>query len=310
MNRWILPSSVLAIFVFTVMGILQAEAYDEGLTITELKLYKDIGKDSFAVGGIIGPHDAVPTGQVKITIFDKNKEELVFEGHATIDDSQYFLPDNDSKEKFWAFSLNSSTLEGWSSNGVYSIMAQFDGKSDEMHYQFEDFEAERVVLNENTHDEYHAVQTKAVSGMPKDNDSTGYVKAGSVITMNEHVSNPHNYEVSASIEYVFENINGNNHLENKKHVGVASANGSYGVSQKYVMQNPGKFNIHMVYSIDGKITEDPNPREFVVVERYSDAAANGCSPDHEIIVKSDYSQTVCVFPESVKKLVQRGWVSD
>ncbi len=310
MNRLILASSMLAMFVL-IVGFLQAEAYNEGVTITELRLYNvDIGKDGFTIGGITGPYDTAPTEQVKITIFDKNEDELIFDGYATVDDSHYFLFDDDDKKKFWEFSLDSETLERWSASGEYGMMVQLDGKSDEETHTFYDFKGELVLSDGAIQDKYQVVQTKIISDRPKDNDGTGYVETGSVITMNERVSNPHNYEVSASIEYVFENLEGNNHWENKKHTGTVSANGAYGTHQKYFMQTPGKFYIHMVYEIDGKVTKDPNPREFIVVEEYSDAATNGCNPDREIIVRSNYSQAVCVFPESIEKLVQRGWVSD
>ena len=141
-------------------------------------------------------------------------------------------------------------------------------------------------------------------------DGTSYNQVGQVISLHDRVVNPNNYTASASIEFVFTNVEGDNYWESKKKTVEAGPNQTFVTHNDYFIQNVGKFYIHMVYDIDGVITKNPNPTEFIIFEEYSKAALNGCKPQHELIVKPDYSLAVCVFEDSVKELSQRGWVTD
>ncbi len=141
------------------------------------------------------------------------------------------------------------------------------------------------------------------------NHSISFDSVGKAITLNDNITNPYDYPVSASIEFVFENIDSENNWESKKHTDKIEPNSNFGTHQSYFIQNIGKFYIHVVYKIDGKITKDSQTAEFVIFEKYSNAALNGCGVDHELVVKPNYSQAVCVFDESVGKLSQRGWVT-
>ena len=141
-------------------------------------------------------------------------------------------------------------------------------------------------------------------------DATTYMLAGYPVELHDRVENPHDYEASASIEFVFENISGDNYWESKEHVGTASPMKNFVTHQSYFIEHPGKFYIHMKYEIDGKTAKNPNTLEFIVFEEESKAVTNGCYPDHQIIVKPDYSEAVCVFDGSVAKLVMRGWIAD
>lgn len=154
------------------------------------------------------------------------------------------------------------------------------------------------------------LQAHGSEGSSNDGDGTVFAKAGDVITLSESVKNPNNYPVQASIEFVFENKVGDNFWENKKHTGEAGANKNYGTHQAFFVQHVGRFYIHTIYEIDGKITERDVPTEFIVFEEYSKATLNGCGAKYEIVVKPDYSKAVCVFDDSVEKLAQRGWVTD
>ncbi len=141
-------------------------------------------------------------------------------------------------------------------------------------------------------------------------DGTGYNLVGQVIQIHDRVSNPHDYAASASIEFVFKNFEGNNHWESKMSIGEAGPNKDFVAHQDYFVQDVGRFYIDMIYDMDGTITQNPNPLEFIILDEQSKAATNGCGADHELIVKPDYSLAVCVFNNSVEELFQRGWVTD
>ena len=311
MRNAVIPNSIslLATLFVLSFGIIQAEAYDGEITITDLRLYDiSIGKDSFLLEGIIGPDEQRPLEPIAVKILDDDENATVFEGYTNTDDSYHLVLDDVGK--FWPFTINRNTLERWSADNQYTVTVQYDDKSDEKNLSFGSGVGNEIIIEDKNLDDYQIVQTKIVSDRSEDDDGTGYSEVGTVVSLNTRVQNPHDYQVDASIEYVFENVEGDNFWENKKHTGTASANGAYGTHQKYFMQNPGKFYIHMIYSLNGEITQDSGTHEFIVFEKYSDAALNGCFPDREIIGKPDYSLAVYVFPESVDKLIQRGWVGD
>jgi hypothetical protein len=153
-------------------------------------------------------------------------------------------------------------------------------------------------------------QSLAMEPNVQDNDSTGYEKVGTVMTLDTRVENPYDYPAPASIEFVFVNVDGNNYWENKKHTGEADANSNFVAHQKYFIQNVGRFYIDMIYEVDGKVTKEPDSTEIIVFAEDSKATLNGCGPDFQIVIKPDYSKAVCVFDKSVETLSQRGWVTD
>ena len=141
-------------------------------------------------------------------------------------------------------------------------------------------------------------------------DGPLYAIAGTAVELHDRVTNPHDYEISASIEFVFENVYGNNHWDDKKHTGMAAPEKNFVAHQAYFLAHPGKFYSHTHYGIDGVITENPYPAKFIVIEKESKAVVNGCSDSHEVVVKPDYSEAVCVFDGTASKLALRGWLVD
>ena len=139
--------------------------------------------------------------------------------------------------------------------------------------------------------------------------ATSFSQVGYPVTLSSFVTNPTNQTVNAAIEYVFENIDGDNYWDAKLHSGTASAFKDFGTHQSFFIDDVGRFFISNVSKIEGTIVET-GKTQFIVFEEYSDAALNGCTADHELVVKPDYSQAVCVFDESVIKLVQRGWIAN
>ncbi|MCE9651910.1 MAG: hypothetical protein K8Q89_02465 [Nitrosarchaeum sp.] len=143
-----------------------------------------------------------------------------------------------------------------------------------------------------------------------DTHSVSYGKVGTAVSLGAHIQNPHDYPVSASIEFVFEDIDSGNYWDDKKHTGTADANSNFVTNQSYFFKNTGKFFIHFVYEIDGKLIKDRQTTEFIIFKEYSDAALNGCSPEHKFVIKPNYGKAVCVFDDTIQKLVQRGWVGN
>lgn len=140
--------------------------------------------------------------------------------------------------------------------------------------------------------------------------SISYGQVGTAVSLGAHIQNPHDFPASASIEFVFEDIDSGNYWDDKKHTGTADANSNFVTNQSYFLKNTGKFFIHYVYEIDGKPIQDPATTEFVIFKEYSDAALSGCSPDHKFVITPNYGKAVCVFDDTVQKLVQRGWVGN
>ncbi|MCV0409630.1 hypothetical protein [Nitrosopumilus sp.] len=143
-----------------------------------------------------------------------------------------------------------------------------------------------------------------------DTHGISYGQVGTAVSLNTHIQNPYDFPVSASIEFVFEDIDSGNHWDAKKHTGTADANSSFVTHQSYFFKNTGRFLIHFVYEVDGKPIKEPETTEFIIFKEYSDVALNGCSPDHKFIIKPNYGTAVCVFDETVEKLVKRGWVDN
>ncbi|EIJ65731.1 hypothetical protein BD31_I0814 [Candidatus Nitrosopumilus salaria BD31] len=142
----------------------------------------------------------------------------------------------------------------------------------------------------------------------EDKYGTFYGQVGNPVSIHASVNNPNNYSTTASIEYVFENVDGNNYWDAKKHSGDVSVGKSFGAHQDYFLDDVGRFFILIVGKVNGEIVET-SKSEYILFEEYSDAALDGCAPEHELVVKPDYSKAVCVFDESVIKLVKRGWVA-
>ena len=140
-------------------------------------------------------------------------------------------------------------------------------------------------------------------------DSTSFVVADQVITMHDRMENPNDYPVNATIEFVFENIHGDNHWDTKEYSGDADAKSDYVAHQAYFIQNTGRFNIHMIHKINGESISSQYT-EFIVFGENCKAVLNGCGSDHEIVIKPDYSTAMCAFDKSVEKFAQRGWVVD
>lgn len=143
-----------------------------------------------------------------------------------------------------------------------------------------------------------------------DTHGISYGQVGTAVSLNAHIQNPYDFPVSASIEFVFEDIDSGNHWDAKKHTGTADANSSFVTHQSYFFKNTGRFLIHFVYEVDGKPIKEPETTEFIIFKEYSDVALNGCSSDHKFIIKPNYGTAVCVFDETVEKLVKRGWVDN
>lgn len=141
-----------------------------------------------------------------------------------------------------------------------------------------------------------------------DKYGTSYGLVGNPVAINSSVANPTNKTVDASIEYVFENIEGDNYWDAKLHSGKASAYKNFVTHQSYFIDDVGRFFISIISKIDGKIVET-SKTDFIIFGKYSSAALSGCGPDHQLVVTPDYKRAVCAFDESVVPLVQRGWVA-
>ncbi|WP_238535957.1 hypothetical protein [Candidatus Nitrosopumilus koreensis] len=141
-----------------------------------------------------------------------------------------------------------------------------------------------------------------------DRYGTFYGQVGNPVAIHTSVNNPNNYGTTASIEYIFENIEGDNYWDTKQHSGDVSPGKSFGTHQNYFLDDVGRFFIMIVGKVNGDIVQT-SKSEYIIFEKYSAAALNGCAPERELVVKPDYSKAVCVFEESVLKLVQRGWVA-
>ena len=151
------------------------------------------------------------------------------------------------------------------------------------------------------------VTTPVFAEIHDDKHSIAFVQAGDAISIGKSVKNPTNQTVNASIEFVFENIVGNNYWDTKQHSGMATANKSFTTHQDYFIDDVGRFFISIVSKIDGNVIKT-SKTDFIVFEEYSDAALNGCDVSHKMLIKPDYSKAVCVFDDSIGKLLERGWV--
>ncbi|MFB5620824.1 MAG: hypothetical protein ACE5RC_06820, partial [Nitrosopumilus sp.] len=116
--------------------------------------------------------------------------------------------------------------------------------------------------------------------------ATSYGQVGNPITISDSVKNPTNQTVNASIEFIFENIEGNNYWDTKQHSGEVAVNKSFGTHQAYFIDDVGRFFISIIKKIDGNVVET-SKTDFIVFEEYSGASSNGCAADHELVVKPD-----------------------
>ena len=140
-----------------------------------------------------------------------------------------------------------------------------------------------------------------------DKYGTSFVQAGTAVTLGHSVKNPTDKTVNASIEFVFENIVGDNYWDTKQNSGEAAVNKNFVTNEAYFIDDAGRFYITIVSKIDGNVVEK-SKTEFIVFEAYSQAALDGCDMEHKFVVKPDYSKAVCVFDGSVEKLLSRGWL--
>ena len=137
-----------------------------------------------------------------------------------------------------------------------------------------------------------------------------YNQAGDAVSLYDYIKNPNDKLASASITFVFEDIDSGNHWDEKTHTGHISGNSQFSADQSYFIRNHGQFYIHTEYELNGQSIKESQTRKFVIFDQYSDAALNGCNVDHKLIVKPSYSKAVCVSEKSFEKLVQRGWIGE
>lgn len=142
-----------------------------------------------------------------------------------------------------------------------------------------------------------------------DKDATMFALVGKAFTLQNRVANTHDHMVNASIEFAFQNAVGDNYFDSEKYAGQADVNKYFVAHQSYTPQKPGRFYINTIYNEGGTVTQDL-PFEVIVSNQLSKATMNGCGPGFTVMLKPDYSKSVCVYDKSVDDLISRGWISD
>ncbi len=301
-----------------VLGISQTEAYDGKIMITNLIFYSfDMG-DYFILEGTFGP-ELIIVEPVRVTITEKDTDTIVHRNGIKIYDLGGYVQEG-TGGRVWLFSiapkisssetveLGNNVPERLNPNTLYTIKVQYDDKSTEVDFELAATDEAQVIISDKT---AQGFQTRPVlEHFPDNKDITRYVQAGHGPILSDRIYSQEDHRVSTVVKYVFENIDGDNNLGDQTQKGTAPPHGFFHSYALYSFDNVGKFYIHIVHDVDGKITENPNPYEFIIVKEHSDAAINGCSDGRQVIAKPGYSQTVCVFPGSIEKLVLRGWISD
>lgn len=313
-----LPLLCLLALPVLILGLPQAEAYDGKVDITNLIFYSfDMG-DYFILEGTFGP-ELIIVEPVRVTITEKDTNTIVHRNGIKIYDLGEYVQEG-TGGRVWSFSgvakislsqtveLGNNIPDRLNPDTPYTMKVQYDDKYDEIDFELAATDEEQIIISDKT---VQGFQTGPASEhSPDDSDITRYVQLEHGPILSGQIYSQEDHRVSTVVRYVFENADGDNNLGDRSQKGTAPPHGFFHSYAQYFFENIGRFYIHIIHDVDGKITENPNPYEFIIVEQHSDAAINGCSDGRQVIVKPGYTQTICVFSESVEKLVQRGWISD
>ncbi len=142
------------------------------------------------------------------------------------------------------------------------------------------------------------------------NYGISYNQVRDAISLYDYIPNSDDHMASATIRFVFEDVDSGNSWEEKTHTSHVSGNSQFSADQSSFVKNTGQFFIHTEYELNGKQLQDSTTLKFIIFDKFSRAALNGCSTDHKLIVKPDYSKAVCVSEKSFEKLSQRGWIGE
>ena len=296
-----------------------AEAYDGTITITNLIFYSFEMGDFFILEGTFGP-EHIRNEPVMVTITEKDTDILVHRNGIKINELGGYVQEGIGGQE-WLFSgpskispsgtveMGNTVPERLKPDTPYTIKVQYDDKFAEMEFGLASSNKNHVIITDKTPQGFQT-RPEPRNFPDDDTDITRYMLVGHGPYLLERIYNQEDYRVSTAVTYAFEDEDGNNTLEDQSQNGTAPPHGFFHSYALYHFENTGRFYVDIVHDINGIMTNSPNPYEFIVVEGHSDAAINGCSEGRQIIVKPDYSQTVCVFPESVEKLMLCGWVSD
>ena len=312
---------MLAVTAILLLGMSNAEAYDGTITITELIFHSFEMGDFFILEGIFGPELIIGEPGM-VTITEKDTKTIVHRNGIKIYDLGGYVQEGKGG-LVWMFSgpskisssgtveLGNNVPERLELNTPYTIKVQYDDMFTEMDFELTSTDKKHVIITDKTPQGFPT--RSSVSEHLSDNndrDITRYMQVEHGPILMDRIYNQEDYRVSTDVRYAFENTDVHSILVDQGPNGTAPPHGFFQSYAQYHFENIGRFYINIIHDIDGNITDSPNPYEFIIVEEHSDAAINGCSDGRQVIVKPDYSQTVCVFPESVEKLVLWGWVSD
>ena len=312
-------SCILAITMIMVLGMSQAEAYDGNITITNLIFHSFEMGNFFILEGTFGP-EHIRNEPVMVTITEKDTGIIVHRNGIKINELGGYVQEGTGGQ-VWLFSgpskisssgtveLGNNVHERLKPDTPYTIKVQYDDKFTEIDFELASPNKKHVIITDKTPQGFQT-RPEPKHFPDDDKDITRYMQVGHGPHILDRIYNQEEHRVSTVVTYAFENADGNNILEDQSQEGTAPPYGFFHSYAQYHFENTGRFYIHIVHDIDGTITNGPNPYEFIIVDKHSDAAINGCSDGRQVIVKPDYSQTVCVFPESVEKLALRGWISD
>ncbi len=305
-------------------GISQAEAYDGKITITNLIFHSFEMGDYFILEGTFGP-ELIIGEPVIVTITEKDTNTIVHRNGIKIYDLGGYVQVGEGG-RVWMFSgpskisssgtvelntLNNSIPERLKLDTPHTIKVQYDDMFAEMDFELAATDERYVIITDKTEQGFQTISTSEHFPDDDDQDITRYMQVGHGPLLGDSIYNHEDYRVSTVVKYAFENADGDmNHQKDQNKKGTASPRGFFHSNAQYHFENTGRFYIDIIHDVDGKITENPHPYEFIIVDEHSDAAISGCSDRCQVIVKPGHSQTVCMFSESVEKLVQRGWISD
>lgn len=310
---------MLAVMVIMVLGMSQAEVYGGTITITNLIFHSFEMGDFFILEGTFGPKH-IRNEPVMVTISEKNTDIIVHRNGIKINELGGYVQEGPGGQ-VWLFSgitkisstgtieLGNNIPERLNSDTPYTIKVQYDDKFTEMDFELTSPNKKHVILTDKTPQGFQT-RPEAKHFSDDDEDITRYMLVEHGSHLSDCIYNQEDYRVSTVVTYTFENVDGNNILEDQSQKGTAPPHGFFHSYAQYHFENTGRFYIHIVHDIDGAMTNSLNPYEFIIVEEHSDAAINGCSDGRQVIVKPGYSQTVCVFPGSIEKLALREWISD
>ena len=315
---------MLAASVLT-FGISQVEAYDGKITITNLIFHSFEMGDYFIIEGTFGPELIIGEPGI-VTIAKKDTNTIVHRNGIKIYDLGGYVQEGEGG-RVWMFSgpskisasgtvelntLNNSIPERLKPDTPYTIKVQYDDMFTEMDFALAAADERHVIITDKTEQGFRTISTSEhFTDDDDDQDITRYMQVGHGPLLSDSIYNQKDYRVSTIIKYAFENAGGDmSHQKDQSKEGTAPPHGFFHSNAQYHFENTGRFYIDIIHDIDGKITKNPHPYEFIIVDEHSNAAINGCSDGRQVIVKPGYSQTVCVFSESVEKLALRGWISD